>query len=116
MPSNPDLCNKAATVAAQDADGYYRENERFHAIIYRQSGNGFLEQECLRLHRRLQPFRRTQLRLRGRLKQSMAEHEAIVAALEAADGEAAATAIRAHVAVQGDKFHRLMASLKPAAE
>lgn len=105
-----------ATVAAQDADGYYRENERFHAIIYRQSGNGFLEQECLRLHRRLQPFRRTQLRLRGRLKQSMAEHEAIVAALEAADGEAAATAIRAHVAVQGDKFHRLMASLKPAAE
>ncbi len=105
-----------AAVAAQDADGYYRENERFHAIIYRQSGNGFLEQECLRLHRRLQPFRRTQLRLRGRLKQSMAEHEAIVAALEAADGEAAATAIRAHVAVQGDKFHRLMASLKPAAE
>ena len=105
-----------AAVAAQDADGYYRENERFHAIIYRQSGNGFLEQECLRLHRRLQPFRRTQLRLRGRLRQSMAEHEAIVAALEAADGEAAATAIRAHVAVQGDKFHRLMASLKPAAE
>jgi DNA-binding GntR family transcriptional regulator len=74
-------CN--AAVAAQDADGYYRENERFHAILYRQSGNGFLEQECLRLHRRLRPFRRIQLRLRGRLRQSMAEHEAIVAALEA---------------------------------
>lgn len=107
-------CNAAVT--AQDTDGYYRENERFHAIIYRQSGNGFLEQECLRLHRRLQPFRRTQLRLRGRLKQSMSEHEAIVAALEAGDGEAAATAIRSHVAVQGEKFHRLMASLKPAAK
>jgi len=107
-------CN--AAVAAQDADGYYRENERFHAIIYRQSGNSFLEQECLRLHRRLQPFRRVQLRLRGRLKQSMSEHEAIVAALENADGETAATAIRNHVAVQGEKFHHLVASLKPAAE
>ncbi|TCP44335.1 GntR family transcriptional regulator [Rhodovulum marinum] len=107
-------CQQA--VAAQDADGYYRENERFHAILYRQSGNGFLEQECLRLHRRLQPFRRLQLRLRGRLKQSMAEHEAVVAALEAGDGDTAAATIRQHVAVQGEKFHYLMSSLKPAAE
>lgn len=106
-------CNEA--VEARDSDGYYRENERFHAILYRQSGNGFLEQECLRLHRRLQPFRRIQLRLRGRLKQSMAEHEAVVAALEAGDGAAAAEAIRGHVAVQGEKFHHLMASLKPSA-
>ncbi len=107
-------CN--AAVEARDADGYYRENERFHGILYRQSGNGFLEQECLRLQRRLQPFRRIQLRLRGRLKQSMEEHLAIVAALEAGDGARAAAEIRAHVAVQGEKFHHLMASLKPAAE
>ena len=107
-------CN--AAVEAGDSDGYYRENETFHAIIYRQAGNGYLEQECLRLHRRLQPFRRIQLRLRGRLKQSMAEHEAIVAALEDGDGDRAANAIRAHVAVQGEKFHHLMASLKSAAE
>lgn len=107
-------CN--AAVAAQDADGYYRENERFHAILYRQSGNEFLEQECHRLHKRLQPFRRMQLRLRGRLKQSMGEHEGIVAALEAGDGDTAASAIRGHVAVQGEKFHHLMASLKQTTE
>ena len=107
-------CNEA--VMAKDADSYYRENERFHEIIYRQSGNGFLEQECLNLHRRLQPFRRIQLRLRGRLDQSMAEHHAIVAALEAGDGLRAADVIRDHVAVQGEKFQRLIASLKPAAE
>ena len=107
-------CN--AAVAAQDADGYYRENERFHAILYRQSGNSFLEQECLRLHRRLKPFRRRQLRLRGRLKQSMAEHEAIVAALEKGEGQRAAKAIRGHVAVQGEKFHHLMTTLTSAAE
>ena len=35
-----------ANQVAQDADLYYRENERFHAILYRQSGNRFLEQEC----------------------------------------------------------------------
>lgn len=107
-------CNSA--VVAKDADAYYRENERFHAIIYRQSGNRFLEQECTRLHRRLQPFRRIQLRLRGRLKQSMQEHEAILAALEDGNGALAADIIRDHVAVQGEKFHHLIASLKPAAE
>lgn len=101
-------------VEARDADGYYTENERFHAILYRQSGNGFLQEECRRLHRRLTPFRRRQLRLRGRLAQSMAEHEAVVAALERGDPIAAADEIRRHVAVQGEKFHHLMAGLKAA--
>lgn len=107
-------CNTA--VEANDTDGYYLENELFHAILYRESGNSFLEQECLRLQRRLQPFRRTQLRLRGRLKQSMKEHEEIVMALKDGDSQAAADALRSHVAVQGEKFHHLMASLKTAAE
>lgn len=107
-------CNEAVT--AQDADSYYLENERFHRILYRQSGNAFLEQECLRLHRRLKPFRRLQLRLRGRLRQSMTEHEEVLAALRDGDGDRAATVIRQHVAVQGEKFHHLMSSLRPAAE
>jgi len=114
LASSNALCAEA--VQAQDTDLYYRENERFHAILYKQSGNGFLEQECLRLQRRLRPFRRLQLRLRGRLKQSMAEHEAIVAALSDGDGERAAAEIRDHVSVQGEKFYHLMANLKPAAE
>lgn len=107
-------CQRA--INAQDSDGYYRENERFHAILYHESGNSFLEDECKRLHRRLTPFRRLQLRLRGRLKQSMSEHEAIVASLEIGDPDAAADVVRSHVAVQGEKFHLLMSSLKPAAE
>lgn len=105
-------CDRA--VEAQDSDGYYAENERFHAVIYRESGNEFLAAECLRLQRRLQPFRRIQLRLRGRLKQSMAEHERILAALETGDGAQAAAIIRAHVAVQGETFHALMAHLRTA--
>jgi DNA-binding GntR family transcriptional regulator len=108
------LCR--AAMEGRDPDAYYQANERFHAILYRQSGNGFLEGECHRLHRRLMPFRRLQLRLRGRLRQSMAEHEAVVAALEDGDGEAASRAMRDHVAVQGEKFHQLKASLRSAAE
>ena len=104
-------CNEY--VETQNADGYYHENEQFHAILYRQSGNAFLENECLRLQRRLRPFRRLQLRLRGRLKQSMDEHEAVVKALVAADAQKAADTIRQHVAVQGEKFHHLMSILKP---
>lgn len=104
-----------AAVADRDPDTYYIENERFHHTIYRQSGNRFLEQEAAKLHKRLKPFRRQQLRFRGRMAQSMAEHQAIVAALSQGAPEQAANALRDHVAVQGEKFHSLMASLKGAA-
>ncbi|TNJ40825.1 GntR family transcriptional regulator [Phaeobacter sp. B1627] len=107
-------CQQA--VEARDADAYYFENERFHSIIYQQSGNSFLAQEAAKLHKRLQPFRRQQLRFRGRMAQSMAEHEEIVRALENGAANPAAEALRNHVAVQGEKFHQLMASLKSAAE
>lgn len=107
------LCQRA--VEAANADDYYDHNERFHHIIYRESGNSFLEQETGELHRRLKPFRRLQLRLRGRLPQSMSEHQEIVAALRAGDQTRAAEALRGHVAVQGEKFHYLMSHLKEAA-
>lgn len=108
--------NCKAAVEVQDCDAYYTENERFHRIIYQQSGNRFLEQETAKLHKRLKPFRRQQLRFRGRMAQSMAEHEAIVDALVQGDATGAGEALRAHVAVQGEKFHNLMASLRSAAE
>ena len=99
-----------------DPDAYYRENEQFHHIIYNQCGNAYLAGEAMRLNRRLKPFRRIQLRLRGRLAQSMTEHEAIVAALTNADADRAGGLLRTHVAVQGEKFHHLMSKLKAAAE
>jgi len=99
-----------------DADEYYRKNEQFHQIIYKQSGNEFLEHEALRLHRRLKPFRRIQLQLRGRMKQSLAEHKAIVQALNDSNPDRAANELRDHVAVQGEKFHLLMINTRTAAE
>lgn len=104
----------ALAVEAQDHGAYYSANERFHGLIYAQSGNAFLAQEAKRLQRRLQPFRRMQLRARGRLQQSMSEHEAVVEALAAGQGTQAAEVMRSHVAVQGEKFHRLVGMLKAA--
>jgi DNA-binding GntR family transcriptional regulator len=100
-----------AAIDAKQPDAYYAENEVFHHILYSQSGNRFLRDETMRLADRLRPFRRQQLRLRGRMDQSMAEHEAIVVALEKGDADAAAQQLRSHVAVQGEKFHSLLSSL-----
>lgn len=104
------LCQHA--LDTEDADQYYLHNERFHHMIYAATENRYLEEQATRLQKRLKPYRRMQLHLRGRLEQSMAEHEAIVVALSAGDGCAAAKALRSHVAVQGEKFHHLLNHLK----
>lgn len=101
-----------AAAHAGDSDGYYRENEHFHQLIYTASGNDFLAAEARRLHKRLQPFRRMQLRVRGRMIQSLTEHRQILTALETGDSPTAEATLRDHVAVQGARFNDLMASYK----
>ena len=97
--------------AAQDSDGYFYCNERFHAAIYAGSHNLFLSEQALQLQRRLRPYRRLQLRVRNRMGTSLAEHEAVVQAILAGDADAAALGLRAHVVVQGERFADLLASL-----
>lgn len=104
-----DLCQQATNTV--DHDLYYAENEKFHQIIYRGSANSYLEKQALQLQNKLRAYRKMQLRFRGRLEQSMGEHLEIVAALQSGDAEKVAATLRGHVAVQGEKFHRLMASL-----
>lgn len=99
------------TAASGDSDRYYYENEHFHHLIYRASQNAFLEAEARRLHGRLKPYRRLQLRMRNRLQRSQQEHAEVVAAIEAGDAEAAADALRCHVRVQGDRFTDFVASM-----
>ena len=97
--------------AAGDSDAYYRENETFHQVLYEASGNRFLQSQALQLQKRLQPFRRLQLRVRGRIRQSLDEHRQILKAVEDGDGEAAGLLLRQHVTVQGEKFFDLMRGL-----
>lgn len=107
---------EAAAVACEkamekgDADEYYRENERFHHVLYHASGNTFLAEEASKLHKRLQPFRRLQLRVRGRLRQSMQEHREVQDAIKRGEAERAARALRRHIAIQGENLNDLMAN------
>src|SRR5690606_33156510 len=95
---------------SEDPDGYYHHNEDFHRIIYRASGNSFLTAEAGRLQKRLRPFRRMQLRIRGRMLQSLGEHSVILQALTDGDPVLAAETLRNHVLIQGERFHDLLSS------
>ncbi|PJN96163.1 GntR family transcriptional regulator [Amaricoccus sp. HAR-UPW-R2A-40] len=97
---------------AGDIDAYYAENSTFHHCIYRATHNAFLEREASRLHAVLQPYRRMQLQVRNRMARSLAEHDAVMAAIRSGDDQAAAEAMRNHVVIQGDRFHDLLAALR----
>lgn len=104
-----DRCQQAVEDA--DHDRYYAENETFHQIIYRGAANSYLEKQALQLQSRLKAYRKIQLRFRGRLAQSMSEHSQVLASLREGDASKAAEVLRNHVAIQGEKFHQLIASL-----
>lgn len=96
---------------AGDTNGYYYENSIFHQCIYEASHNTFLAQEAARLHSVLQPYRRMQLQVKHRLDSSFKEHQAVVEAIAARDEELAATLLRNHVMVQGERFNDMVANL-----
>jgi len=102
-------CEKSSS--AGDSDAYYYDNERFHKAIYAASHSGFLLEQCVALHRRLQPYRRLQLRVRNRIATSFAEHGMIVDAILAGEEELARTLLRRHVSIQGERFSDLVATL-----
>lgn len=97
--------------AAGDSDAYYYDNERFHKAIYAASHSGFLSEQCIALHRRLQPYRRLQLRVRNRVATSFAEHCAVVEAILAGEAEPARSLLRQHVGIQGERFSDLVATM-----
>lgn len=102
-------CELSAT--SGDTDAYYYDNEIFHHAIYEASHSGFLFDQCSALHRRLRPYRRLQLRVRNRMKVSYGEHDGIIEAILAGEAEKARGLLRSHIAVQGDRFGDLIASL-----
>ena len=99
-----------AAVAANDTKKYYEVNARLHGRIYQMSGNSFLASEARRLHDRLRPFRRLQLRVRGRMEESMAEHDIILAALRDGDADRAMETMKKHITIVGVRFNDLVSS------
>ncbi len=106
-------CVKEA--AQENADAYYYANERFHLALYEACQNSFLAEQARQLHTRLKPYRRLQLRARSRVANSLAEHQAVVDAIRAGDGERAERLLRDHILIQGERLADFIASFDPAA-
>jgi DNA-binding GntR family transcriptional regulator len=100
----------------EDPDAYFYCNELFHSAIYAGSHNSFLIDQAQQLQRRLRPYRRLQLRVRNRMGVSFTEHQSVVQAIIEGNTDAAALALRNHVAVQGERFADLLASLQALKE
>ncbi len=65
--------------------------------IYAGSHNAYLARLTAETRARIAPFSRAQFRTFGRLAQSHAEHERVVAAILQGDRDAAAAEMRAHI-------------------
>jgi len=102
---------KAASQQA-DTDNYYYENEIFHDTIHQASHHQFLIEQTGLLRRRLKPYRRLQLRTRGRMAASFQEHDTSVKAIQKSDEDLANKQMKIHVTVQGERFSDLLAALE----
>lgn len=74
-----------------------RANKRFHRQIHMASHNRYLIQQLEMVHRSMALLATTSLAVDGRGAKSLEEHEVVVRAIEARDGEAANLAIRQHI-------------------
>jgi len=102
----------ASAAAEKNINEYYAANEVFHARIREASQNEFLVEQATSLQKRLKPYRRMQLRARDRIRASLQEHKQIADAIAAGDAELAGAEMRAHVALMGERFTTLIASLE----
>ncbi len=80
-----------------DPGALARANRRFHKQIHLASHNRYLVQQLDLVHRTMALLATTSLAVEGRSETALAEHDAIVAAIEARDEDAACDALRAHL-------------------
>lgn len=89
----------ARLVERGEESDYELFNLDFHTRLYRGAHSPHIYELAMTTRSRLAPFRRAQFRLAGRLEKSWREHDAIVAAILAADPAAAEAAARKHVTI-----------------
>ena len=88
---------KADWDLVDDPQALARANKRFHWQVHLASHNRYLIQQIEYVHRAMALLVKTTLAEEGRGEQAQREHEAIVEAIAARDGEAACSAIRLHI-------------------
>jgi len=91
-----DMVEEDRSLLGQPAD-LARANRRFHKQIHLASHNRFLVQQLDLVHRSMALLATTSLAAEGRDTDALREHDAIVTAIEAQDGEGAAKALREHI-------------------
>lgn len=80
-----------------DPSALSRANRRFHKQIHLASHNRYLVQQLDLVHRSMALLASTSLAAEGRDSAALAEHEAIISAIAARDGDAAYDALRTHI-------------------
>jgi DNA-binding GntR family transcriptional regulator len=88
---------EADRMLVADPQALARANRRFHRQIHLASHNRFLVQQLDLVHRSMALLASTSISAEGRPRDTLAEHEAIVRAIEAGDGDAADHALRDHI-------------------
>ena len=84
-------------VLVGDPRALAQANRRFHGQIHMASHNRYLVQQLGLVHRSMALMATTSLAAEGRGAAALDEHDAIVAAIAARDGDGAAEALRAHL-------------------
>src|SRR5918997_2038736 len=95
-----ELCELMARAARDDEVRlFFDTNNIFHEALVRGSRNRKLHEVHRMLVGQMVPYLPRSLELRGNLQQSVAEHEAILAAIEARDANRAAELLAEHIEV-----------------
>jgi phosphonate utilization transcriptional regulator len=100
------LTEMSAATAAGDVAGYHTLNLRFHDGLVDAVGNSHLSATYRRLTKELLLYRLRGLAEGGGLAVSVAEHVAIVDAIEARDPTRAGRLLRAHAADSRARMHK----------
>jgi len=80
-----------------DEDKFIQSDVEFHKILNESVDNAFLQKFATSLHILGKASREITGHIPGVIEQSLKDHEAIVAAVEARDGDAAAAAMKTHL-------------------
>jgi DNA-binding GntR family transcriptional regulator len=95
-----ELCELMARAARdEEVRLFFDTNNRFHEALVRGSRNRKLHEIHRVLVGQMVPYLPRSLELRGNLQQSVEEHEAILAAIDARDAERAAQLLAEHIEV-----------------
>jgi DNA-binding GntR family transcriptional regulator len=104
-----------ATYEGNDTQKYYRLNIEFHDMLLQGAANPKAKTMYDNLVREMHLFRRRGLSIANNIARSIAEHEAISAAVAAGDPEGAHAAAEAHIVAGFDRYSNTLEQDREAA-